>query len=386
MKTFGMLQVIFPIIVLLLGVHVVSQYPAVDALVPVSRPSRDLNRYTRRIQATVRRRTTPLRMSSLLRYEEPVFRPPAEWRSLILQVTIGCSWNKCSFCEMYQDKQFRAKSLADIQAELELVSANNGRGDVVRDVFLADGDAISLPTKQLLGILQLIQEYFPNVRRISSYCLPRNIYYKSVEDLLELKQAGLSLVYVGCESGDNDVLNAIQKGETYDTSLEQLTKLQEAGIKRSIMILLGLGGKLYSEQHAIASAKLASASQPEFLSVLTTSFPRGLDRIEEGYQQHLLLKNRQAAPNNVADSSTPTPAFEPLTARESLRELQLLLQHTDIKTNKTVFRSDHASNYLVLKGRLGRDKDKLLQQVTSVLEAPEEEDVYNLRPEWARGL
>ncbi|CAB9524986.1 radical SAM domain protein [Seminavis robusta] len=328
-----------------------------------------------------RRQSEVFSTSSPLLYDEPVFRPPAEWRSLILQVTIGCSWNKCSFCEMYQTKQFRAKPIEDIEQELQIVVATRGP-NAVRDVFLADGDAMSLPTKQLMAILEMIQQHFPRVRRVSSYCLPRNIYYKSVQDLTELRHLGLRLVYVGCESGSDNVLDAVQKGETYETSLSELTKLQDAGIKRSIMILLGLGGKRYSEEHAIQSARLASASQPEFLSVLTTSFPRGLDRIEEGYRIHYLEQEEEEA---TRDTKSPH-FFEPLTARESLQELYSFLQNTNITTNSTIFRSDHASNYLVLKGRLGRDKQTMLAQLAAVLDAPEEDDVYNLRPEWARGL
>jgi len=294
-------------------------------------------------------------------YEEPLFRPPAEWQSLIIQVTIGCSWNKCTFCEMYQEKQFRAKSLQDVEQELKQVASTQRR---VRDVFLADGDAMTLPTKHLLKLLDLIQQYFPTVRRVSSYCLPRNVKHKSVEDLTALRQAGLSLVYVGCESGSNKVLEAVNKGETYDSSLDALTKLQEAGIKRSIMILLGLGGIEFSQVHAVDSARLASESAPEFLSVLTTSFPRGMDRVQQGY----------------------SGTYQQLTPRQGLQELRLFLDHIDITTNRTVFRSDHASNYLILKGRLGQDKEKLLNQLDAVLDAPPEEDAMNLRPEWARGL
>lgn len=278
---------------------------------------------------------------------------------------------------MYQTKKYRVKSLEDIEQELKGVVLTRGP-TAVRDVFLADGDAMSLPTKHLSGILQLIQRYFPKCRRVSSYCLPRNTYRKSVDDLKQLQQAGLSLVYVGCESGSDAVLKAVEKGETYESSLRELTKLREAGIKRSIMILLGLGGEEFSEEHAVESARLASASQPEFLSVLTTSFPKGLERVEAGYQALSLLSE--------STSTTTPPSFRPLSARQSLKELQLFLQQIDITTNKTVFRSDHASNYLVLKGRLGRDQDKLLRQVTEVLDAPEEDDVHNLRPEWARGL
>lgn len=297
-------------------------------------------------------------------YEEPVFRPPAEWRSLILQVTIGCSWNKCTFCEMYQTKQFRIKPLEDVDAELTSI-VDSGQASFVKDIFLADGDAMMLPTPHLLQLLKLIQGRLPRVRRISSYCLPRNLRHKSVEDLTQLREAGLKLVYVGCESGNDEVLGRIQKGETCETSLEALTKLRDAGIKRSIMILLGLGGTALSSQHAVDSAQLCNIAIPEYLSVLTTSFPRGLDRIQEGFDGE----------------------FQPLTARESLQELRQFLEAINMfDTNKTIFRSDHASNYLVLKGRLGRERDRLLKEVTDILDAPEEDDVYKLRPEWARGL
>ncbi|KAL3903699.1 MAG: hypothetical protein SGILL_010348 [Bacillariaceae sp.] len=291
---------------------------------------------------------------------------------------------------MYQDKQFKAKALEDIEAELKLVNAtlqeittqnsgddnNNKPSDYIRDVFLADGDAMTLPQSQLLKILKLIQQHLPHVRRVSSYCLPRNIRYnKSVEDLKVLKQYGLSLVYVGCESGNDQVLEAVNKGETFDTSVDALWKLKEASIKRSVMILLGLGGTALSEAHAMDSAKLCSEAEPEFLSVLTTSFPRGTGRVDEGYEKLSTVKDGKGI------------QFQTQTARESLEELQVFLEHLDISPSaRTIFRSDHASNYFVLKGRLGRDKDRLVREVRSVLEAPEEEDRYNLRPEWARGL
>ena len=360
---------------------VTSSSAATTAFLTPSRQQHSKCTPTRHGQSNLLVSSSSTLFSSTVVYEEPVFRPPAEWRSLILQVTIGCSWNRCSFCEMYQTKTFRVKSIEDIEEELESVAQFRGR-TTVRDVFLADGEAMTLPTKQLVQILDTIRYYFPNVRRISSYCLPRNIYRKSVPELTLLKEKGLSLVYVGCESGSDAVLDAIDKGETYETSLRELDKLQQAGIKRSIMILLGLGGTRYSREHAMVSAKLASDSQPEFLSVLTTSFPRGMARVEAGYQKHL----ESLGLVDDDDDNNQDPAFTPLTARESLEELQVFLEHMDMETNRTVFRSDHASNYLVLKGRLGRDQTKLIEQLTAVLEVPVEEDVYNLRPEWARGL
>ena len=307
--------------------------------------------------------------ASGVRYEEPVFRPPAEWRSLVLQVTIGCSWNRCTFCEMYQDKTYRARTIGEVASDLRRV-VDSGGAPYVRDVFLADGDAMTLPTGLLIEILDAIREHLPRVRRVSSYCLPRNVRGKSVRSLTRLREKGLSLVYVGCESGDDDVLSAVDKGETFESSAEALDKLHEAGIKRSVMILLGLGGRKLSHSHAINSARLCSRTRPEYLSMLTTSFPRGKHRVEEGYDKE--------------DQSGSV--FEELTPREGLVELEQFLSSVDIQTNRTIFRSDHASNYLILKGRLGRDKDSLLAKLRGVLDAPPEDDVLNLRPEWARGL
>ena len=271
---------------------------------------------------------------------------------------------------MYQDKTFRARPISEIADEIDAI-VEAGAADYVREVFLADGDAMTLPSGHLEKVLDSISERLPRVRRVSSYCLPRNIRGKSTEALSKLRDKGLSLVYVGCESGDDVVLSAVGKGETYDTSLDALSKLKEAGIKRSVMILVGLGGKEHSTRHADRSAALCSAAQPEYLSVLTTSFPRGKDRVEKGYEQN-------------ADSTKP---FQELTPREGLAELKTFLSAIDIPRNgKTIFRSDHASNYLVLKGRLGRDKDRMLQDLQTVLDASPEEDKFHLRPEWARGL
>lgn len=171
-----------------------------------------------------------------INYIEPVFRPPSEAYSLVLQVTNGCSWNKCTFCDMYtaDQKKFRPKPQADIDQELQAIAAT---GERVRRVFLADGDAVTLSFRRLKGILESIQKYLPNVQRVSSYCLPRNLKNKTVEELTELCELGLSLMYVGCESGDDEVLAAIEKGETFDSSLEALVKIKQSGMKSSVMIL-----------------------------------------------------------------------------------------------------------------------------------------------------
>lgn len=289
-------------------------------------------------------------------YVEPVFRPPSEAHSLILPVTNGCSWNKCTFCEMYTapQKKFRARDEAEVLDEIRRC----GEQLIVQRVFLADGDAMVLPTRRLLGILEAIAEHMPTVERVTSYCLPRNLKRKSVEELRELREAGLAMLYVGAESGDDVVLERVNKGESFDSTADALLKAGEAGLKRSVMILNGLGGAALSEQHAINSARLMNLTQPEFVSTLVVSFPQGMDRYR-----------------------TRFPDFEPLDQMGLFREVQLFLEQLEL--TDTVFRSDHASNYLVLKGVLGADKPRMMEQVKRAIEQPER---AGLRPEWMRAL
>ncbi len=291
-----------------------------------------------------------------INYIEPVFRPPSEARSLILPVTNGCSWNKCTFCEMYTapQKKFRARDEDEVLEEIrrcgELLSP--------RRVFLADGDAMVLPTKRLMRILEAIREHMPTVERVTSYCLPRNLKRKSVEDLRMLREMGLAMLYVGAESGDDEVLRRVNKSETHESTKEALLKAGEAGLKRSVMILNGLGGRSLSEQHALNSARLINATQPEYLSTLVVSFPQGMDRFKAQF-----------------------PDFEPLDQRGLFEEIERFLSELELR--ETIFRSDHASNYLVLKGVLGADKPRLLAQVRTAIETPEK---AGLRPEWMRAL
>lgn len=289
-------------------------------------------------------------------YVEPVFRPPSEAHSLILPVTNGCSWNHCGFCEMYTapQKKFRARDEQQVLEEIRRC----GEQLIVQRVFLADGDALVLPTRRLLSILQAIAEHMPTVERVSSYCLPRNLRKKSVEELRELADAGLKMAYVGAESGDDEVLARVNKGETYASTLSALDKLGQAGITRSVMILNGLGGCSLSVQHAEQSAQLMNDSQPEYLSTLVVSFPMGETRFRAGF----------------AD-------YQPLDQHGLFLEVERLLQRLELRD--TVFRSDHASNYLVLKGTLGADKARLLAQVRQAIEQPQ---AVRLRQEWQRGL
>jgi radical SAM superfamily enzyme YgiQ (UPF0313 family) len=260
---------------------------------------------------------------------------------------------------MYTDPQKKFRARPEEEA-LEALRRLGGHpyGRAVRKVFLADGDATVLPTRRLLAVLTAIREHLPDVRRVSSYCLPRNLRKKSVKELKELAEAGLKLVYVGAESGDDTVLERIGKGETYESTLDGLEKLREAGIRRSVMILNGLGGVRHSEAHALASAELANATQPEFLATLTVSFPKGDARLRAAF-----------------------PDWEPLDIPGLLREMERFIDRLELQ--RTIFRSDHASNWLVLRGNLPQDKAKMLAQLRGALAAPESAP---LRPAWMRGL
>ncbi|WP_226470909.1 radical SAM protein [Dechloromonas denitrificans] len=253
-------------------------------------------------------------------------------------------------------KTFRARDEAEVLESIRLTGQRYG--DQVRRVFLADGDALVLPTRRLLSILHAIRTHMPAVRRISSYCLPRNLRKKSQAEIDELAAAGLKMVYVGAESGDDQVLAAVKKGETFETTREALDKLGAAGITRSVMILNGLGGKIYSSQHAENSARLANATQPEYLATLVVSFPTGEQRFRADF-----------------------PGWEPLGQPELFCEMEQFLSRLELK--RTVFRSDHASNWLILKGTLGADKERLLNQVRQAIASPGQAP---LRPAWARGL
>ena len=271
---------------------------------------------------------------------------------------------------MYQQEhqKYRVKPLAEVEADLTLAASFREQGGPIRRIFLADGDAMGLPSKQLESILHLIQSKLPECKRVSSYCLPRNIRSKSVGELRALQSLGLRTMYVGCESGDDEVLRRINKGETLESSVAALQKLTDAGLKTSVMILHGLGGKALSEKHVSGSAELIRQAPPNYLSTLVVSFPRGAARHEAGF-----LEDDGAG-------------FEPLSTSEVVAEQYALLAQLDgLEPPKgsrgVIFRSDHASNYLPLKGNLPRDRQRLL---TLLGEA--QEGRVRLRPEWARGL
>ena len=293
-----------------------------------------------------------------IRYVEPVFRPPSEADSLILPLTDGCSWNGCTFCEMYTapQKRFRARDEDEVLSSIR--HSGQHYGAQIRRVFLADGDAMVLPTRRLLRVIAAIRQHLPAVHRISSYCLPRNLRKKPVTELRELAEAGLALAYVGVESGDDEVLLKVNKGESYASHQEALSKLAEAGISRSVMLLNGLGGSSHSAQHAENSARLVNATQPEYLSTLVVNFPQGEQRYLAGF-----------------------PEWQALPLAGLFAEMHKLLSHLELR--KTVFRSDHVSNRLVLKGTLNADQPRLLEKIRLAITQPE---AVQLRPAWSRSL
>lgn len=295
-------------------------------------------------------------MSFPIQYHEPLFRPPSEARSLILQITLGCSWNKCSFCEMYTSKQFTARREEDVFKEIDSFIPYAAQ---IRRIFLADGDPLVLSTKRLLNILSRLKDTFPNLRRVSTYASPSNLARKSNEELKELYDAGLTLLYVGIESGDSEVLECIQKGETFETTIEGLNKSKAVGMNSSVMIINGVGGKLLSQQHAINSAKVLNETQPKYASTLVLTTHKGLEHYKDRY-----LGN-----------------FQQLNQVELFTELQSFMENLEL--TETIFRSDHASNNLILKGVLGKDKQKFLNQIQLALESPE---LANLRSDYLRGF
>ncbi|PKQ62495.1 radical SAM protein [Labilibaculum filiforme] len=292
----------------------------------------------------------------MINYHEPLFRPPSEAYSLILQVSLGCAWNKCAFCEMYSSKNFSVRKEEDVFAEIDSMSAYANQ---YRKVFLADGNAMVVSFTKLSRILDQLNTTFPRLTRVSAYAIPKDIEAKTDEELQILAGKGLKLLYVGIESGDNELLTAINKGETFESTSRALQRARKAGIKLSVMILNGLGGKNYSHQHAINSAKLVNEIQPEFLSTLVISYPYGEERFRKKFDGE----------------------FIPLNTIELIAEMKIFIENLEL--NQSIFRSDHASNYLILRGNFPRDKQEMLNRINGVLNDPAN---AQLRPEWMRGL
>ena len=273
--------------------------------------------------------------------EGMVFRPPSEANSFILRATIGCSHNRCSFCSMYRDVQFRTRPIAEIET---IIRNTARRYPDLRRVFLADGNALVLSTEKLLEIIALLRLHFPRLARVTCYGGPLDILRKSPEDLLQLKQAGLQMIYLGIESGDDEVLQLAQKGADSEQMIAAGQKVLAAGMKLSAMLILGLGGRALSRQHAINSARVASAINPTMLSALTLMLHRGTPLRAE------------------ADAGR----FQPHSPFEFVVELKELVTHLNMQS-ACIFRSNHVSNMLPLAGTLPNDKESLLAQAEEAI-------------------
>ncbi len=277
----------------------------------------------------------------MFNYDEPLYRPPSEAHSLILQISIGCSWNSCAFCEMYKSKRFKVKPWEEI--EQDILNLKDYYSDA-RKVFLADGDALSLETDILLRILKSINTHFPNVRRISAYASARDVNSKTKEELELLAQNGLKLVYIGLESGCNEVLKAVNKGENHESYEAAFEKLNDTKIDASVMILNALGGKKHMHSHALESARLINTIKPKFLSLLSLNLPYGVEK----YQK--LFKGD----------------YQEMDALSRLVEMKEFIENLD--ENPIIFRSNHVSNYLVLSGNIDKNKTQFIQQLNTAID------------------
>lgn len=290
-----------------------------------------------------------------MRYEGDIYRPPGEWKSYLLQTTIGCSNNTCTFCGMYLDKKFHIRPIADILEDIRMAKAYYG--DVER-VFLCDGDAIIMRTQELLTILEALHRAFPSLQRVTTYAGPRSTLAKTPEELRTLREAGLTRAYLGVETGCDALLKQVKKGVDAAQMLEAGVRLREAGMDLWVMVILGLAGTGEpSRRHMLDTAAMMNEMKPRHLSALTLT----LDPGTELYQDYRAGR------------------FHPITPRESLLEAKLLLENLTV--DPLHFTCNHASNYLPLKGGLPEDRDRFLAMLDRVLAGEQE-----LRPEWSRGF
>ncbi len=290
-----------------------------------------------------------------MRYEGSVYRPPSEAHSYLLQATIGCSWNCCTYCATYHGKQYRVRPVTETLEDIAM--AGRSFGDQVRKVFVMDGDALAMDLGLWEPILRALADTFPNLRRVSCYATARNLLEKSREELRRLRDLGLKLLYIGPESGDDVTLKRIAKGATSADHVEAAAKAREAGLKQSLIFLLGAGGAERSVEHATASARLATAMDPEFLSTLT-----------------LML-----IPSTPIHRLAESKCFQMPSVEDLLQELRIIVAETN--ATEAIFRCNHASNYLPIGGRLPRDREAILQTIDAALSG----DVP-FRAEWSRGL
>lgn len=289
-----------------------------------------------------------------MRYSGRVFRPPSEARSLIVQVTYGCSHNTCCFCDMYKEKRFTIRPLQEVLEDFAMARQYYSH---VGRVFLADGDALMRKQEDLEIILDYVRETFPECERVTSYASPGSIHAKTPEQLRILREKGLEMVYMGLESGSDAVLELMQKGHTADAIIRAGQKVRAAGIKLSVTAISGLGGQAMWQEHAVQTGKAFSAMKPEYIGILTLMQEPGTPLVE-------WIRQGQ---------------FKVLTPTQVLQETALMLRNID--SEGSVFRMNHASNYLNLRGTLNGDLDAMLARIEAGLSDPQ-----RLKPEQFRAL
>ena len=287
-------------------------------------------------------------------YEGIVYRPPSEWNSLIIQSTIGCSHNQCSFCSMYKNKKFRIKSVEEVKSDIDIAKAICGDS---RKIFLADGDALIRNTREQIEILSYIKKEMHMCERITCYASPKSILSKTEEELRAIKKAGIDMVYLGLESGSDKVLKDIKKGVTSEEIIKAAKKIKDVGIKLSVTAIIGIAGKENYEEHARETGKVLSLINPEYLGLLTLMLEDGTELMEKWKCGQFTLSSQI----------------------DLLKETKLILENID--SPGTVFRSNHASNYINLKGTLNKDKQEMIKVLDKALDGE-----INLKLEKFRGL
>ena len=292
----------------------------------------------------------------MLNYDAPLYRPPSEAKSLIFQVTLGCSFNECSFCDMYRSKEYSERSWEEVKSEIDLM-AKTLPGTT--RIFLADGDALNLSTDYMVQIVEYIYQKFPNLERVSCYAMPMNLLKKTPEELNMMNKAGLNRLYLGIETGNDIILKKVTKGATQSTMIKSCNKAKDAGFTLSCMVILGLGGNKYTKENAVDTAKVINAVQPDYVGALTLY-------LENGIKEEFLTKFEGE--------------FERLTDSEAIDELELLISEINVD-NAIVFRANHGSNAYNIGGTFPQDKQEMLEKITWMKKHPEV-----VRPQGLRGF
>ena len=292
----------------------------------------------------------------MLNYDAPLYRPPSEAKSLIFQVTLGCSFNECSFCDMYRSKEYSERSWEEVKGEIDMMSKM--LPDTTK-IFLADGDALNLDTEYMIQIVKYVYEKFPNLERVSCYAMPMNLLKKTPEELDSMKKAGLDMLYLGIETGSDILLKKVTKGATAKTIIKSCKKAKDAGFTLSCMVILGIGGSKYSSENARETAKVISEVKPDYVGALTLY-------LENGIKDEFLTKFNEE--------------FIRISDSEAIDELEELVSGIDVN-DKVVFRANHGSNAYNVAGTFPEDKQAMLDKITWMKEHPEV-----VRPQGLRGF